>query len=128
MAYQKNVTTLARRQRMAKVLQMAEAGISYRAIGEKLGISHTQARRDHTRALQEVTLPLAEEIRKVHHARLETLYALSAARAHRERDMRAAQVALNTLAQQARMYGTDQPSMTDGVQHVRTLLEKLLED
>ena len=118
---------LARRERMARVLEMVEAGASYRAIAKQLSVSHTQVRRDHDDALKEVTLPLAEQVRKLHHARYETLYLLSFTKAKQERDMRAAQVALNALAQQGRMYGVHEPTGADGVGVVKTLLDRLLE-
>ena len=124
----------ARRERMAKALELHEQGATYRMIGEALHISHAQAHRDVTDALKEITLPMAEEVRKLHQARYESLYLLAWATAKgnkaegRPVDMRAAEVALRTLAQQGRMYGVDEASTADGATAVRSLLEKLMED
>lgn len=120
--------TLARRERMAQVLDLAQQGASYRAIGDRLHISHTQARRDHTDALKEVTMPLAEEVRKVLDSRLEDVYLMAVTKARKDRDTRAMQVALNTIQERAKFYGVSVPSGQDGVTAVKSLLDRLLED
>ena len=120
--------TLARRERMARVLDLAQQGASYRAIGEREGISHTQARQDHRDALKEVTAPLAEEVRKVLDARLEDVYLMAVTKARKDRDTRAMQVALNTIQERAKFYGVQTPSGSDDVARVRSLLDRLLDD
>lgn len=67
----KRVYTAARRERMAKALEYRKQGRSYPQIAETLGVSVTQAHRDVTDALREVTREPAEDVLKIELARSE---------------------------------------------------------
>lgn len=60
-------------ERRKQVLELAQAGYSFRQIGAQLGISHATAYEHFRNALAEVVQPVAEEVLTLELARLDTL-------------------------------------------------------
>lgn len=117
--------TKARRERMAKALELREAGASYYKIGEVLGVSHTQAANDVDAALKDITRDGAERVRAITEERLNSLYLIAYSTAKRSGDT---DKAARIIDRQMRLYGLDAGTSEDGVKAVKTLLDQLLED
>lgn len=120
--------TQARRERMAKVLELRKAGVTFRKIGEQLDVTHQQAYHDYRDALAEITREPAEEVRDLELARLDDLYLIAYSRARKGNDMRAVDSALKIMDRRAKYLGLDDAPHQDGVNAVRTLLEQLIHD
>lgn len=119
--------TAARRERMAEALKLRQAGANYRTIGERLGISHTQAANDVADALREVTREAAEDVRDLELARLDDLFLIAYTKA-KTSDMRAVDTALKVMERRAKYLGLDTVDRGDDITAVHTLLEKLIHD
>lgn len=115
-----------RRERMAKALEYRRAGLDYRTIGERLGVSHTIAHHDVRDALHLLVAEPAEDVRRLELERLDVLLRVALDKAIRHKDMRAVETVLKIMDRRAKYLGLDVPEATSDVQEVQTLLTTLI--
>ena len=98
--------TKARRERMAKALQLREGGAPYKKIASILGISEGMAFRDVRDALHEITREDAENLLTLELARLDALW-IPAYAEGRKGNLKAAQTALKIHERRCRLLGLE---------------------
>ncbi|PSK95792.1 hypothetical protein CLV30_12844 [Haloactinopolyspora alba] len=119
--------TKARRERMAQVLDLREAGGSYRAIAKQLNISHEQVAQDLSDALTEITREPAERVRDMELDRLDAMLLGLWSRARRG-DLGAVDRVIKLMDRRAKYLGLDTPDSSSSTNAVATLLDQLIGD
>lgn len=95
--------------RRIQALELRKAGVSYRAIGDRLGVSEAQAHRDvkaAMQALQKVQDTVAEDVRTMELARLDDMY-FSIATQIRNGNHGAIDRGLRIMERRAKLLGLD---------------------
>lgn len=95
--------------RRIQALELRKAGVSYRAIGDKLGVSEAQAHRDVKAAMQalaKVQDTIAEDVRVMELARLDDMY-FSIATQIRNGNHGAIDRGLRIMERRAKLLGLD---------------------
>lgn len=120
-----------RLERMAKVLQYREAGVTYELIADRLGISTTQVGRDLDDALQATLQEPADRLRATEARRLDHLTRALYTRAL-QGDDHAIDRMLKIMDRRAKLLGLDTPIALnvkdDGTQAVTGILQQLLNE
>ena len=118
--------TPERLDRIVRALELRRAGADYRTIADKLGVSHTQAHKDVQDALRVIPRDAAEDVLALELQRLDELYLMALAAA-RKGNLRGVEAALKVMSRRAKYLGLDE-SRDDGVDAVKTLLDKLMDE
>ena len=104
-------------ERRVQVFEAVKMGYSYRQIGERLGISHTQVGRDFDATIKEIVQPPAEAVRKLHVVRAEWMWKKAAQIAETspndDRVLRALDRCNTALERLAKLQGVDAPTRTE---------------
>ena len=98
-------------ERRIKALELRKTGLSYRAIGDALGVSHGQAYNDVMRALRQLAKKqdgIAEELRILEDQRLDDMLAPMMTQAKRG-NQGAVDRVLRIMDRRARLWGLDAP-------------------
>lgn len=115
--------TAERLARAAKAVDLKLAGASYRAIGERLGVSHGQVERDVALVLDRMLAEPVARMRALHLARLERLLLAAWPRATAG-DLDAIDTCRRLLDSVAKLLGLDEPAKVDVRHWVRMLAEQ----
>lgn len=119
--------TKARRERMARALDLREQGATYRQIADRTGVSSRQAYLDVQDALEQITMEPAIRVLKLELLRTERLFTLALNKAATERDMTAVNAAIRVLDRRAKYLGLDQVAEIDPAEDIRTALKEMME-
>lgn len=117
--------TKARRERMARALELRELGTTYESIANQTGVSTRQAYEDVQDALREITREPAESVLSVELRRLDAiLYPMT--QQARGGDQGAVDRVLRIMNRRAKYLGLDQAARSNQVEAVSGLIEELL--
>ena len=117
--------TKARRERMARALELRELGTTYESIATQTGVSTRQAYEDVQDALREITREPAESVLAVELRRLDAiLYPMT--QQARGGDQGAVDRVLRIMDRRAKYLGLDRADNSQKVAGVKSLLEELL--
>lgn len=117
--------TKARRERMAKALNLRQRGLSYQEIGRTLRVSHSTAYDDVQDALREITREPAEAVLTIELSRLDAILTPMINKAM-EGDAFATDRVLRIMERRARYLGLDKGDYSEQVAGVSSLLEQLI--
>ena len=117
--------TKARRERMARALELRELGTTYESIATQTGVSTRQAYEDVQDALREITREPAESVLAVELRRLDAILYPRTQQA-RDGDQGAVDRVLRIMDRRAKYLGLDNAPRNEGAEQVATLLEQLL--
>lgn len=114
---------------MPRAAQLRAAGLTFREIGERLGVDHTWARTLVLKALEEATYEAADVMRTLVGMRYDRLLATYYPRAVGQNpDQKAADVVLRALQGQRQLFGLDAPvrlDVADVTAEVREMADQL---
>lgn len=118
--------TQARAQRMAKAVQMIEAGSTYQHVADTLGISKTQAIKDVKQAIRDTYQGPADELRALEARRLDALQRgiwIDALKG----DLKAISTVQRLMDHRAKLFGLYTQGSADESEQVLSKLDELLE-
>lgn len=116
--------SVARRERMAKVLELRKSGANFAQIGDRLNVSKTQAYKDFRDALKDVTQEPALDVLKIELERLDAML-LGLWRDARTGDTKAIGTVLKIMDRRAKYLGLDDAPAPDGSAEAREALDAL---
>ena len=123
----------ALQQRRRDALELRKAGVTYHGIGQKLGVSETQARKDVEQAIKNITREPAEQVLALELERLDRLFYEAFRYATRpvirhpdegdieldtDQQMRAIDRAVKIMDRRAKYLGLEQAPRNDTMAHV----------
>lgn len=117
--------TKARRERMAKALNLRQRGLSYHEIGKALRVSHSTAYDDVQDALREITREPAEAVLSIELSRLDAILTPMVDAAI-SGDQGAADRVLRIMDRRAKYLGLDMAARSDQVADVLGMLNDLV--